>query len=295
MAFNKIVFKTRALSAFIFVLVMAAGLLWNGYSFFILISIIHIGAWWEYFKLIDKIQNKNSHLFTRIGFILMGQALLLWTGSGIFQLHDLHPGENGSLFFSAAGFMLVIAGIIKTKEPQVSSFFYAAFGFLYLSLSCALLISLAGMDQYPDIVVGKWLPTGLLLPGFIIGCMWINDTMAYVTGSLIGKTPLSKISPKKTWEGTTGGILFCGFIAGWVMYKTVDTAYFDPGLLTWFLLAVAAAVLGTLGDLFESKLKRMAAVKDSGNLLPGHGGFLDRFDSLVFATPYLWLLFHFFL
>ena len=128
----------------------------------------------------------------------------------------------------------------------------------------------------------------LLLPCFIVFSIWINDTMAYIVGSFIGKTPFSKISPKKTWEGTIGGIILCvGIIAlaGWYthFYK----------LNTWIVIGAICAIFGTIGDLLESKLKRMAQVKDSGSIMPGHGGFLDRFDSLLIATPFVWLYLYF--
>ena len=110
--------------------------------------------------------------------------------------------------------------------------------------------------------------------------------MAYLVGSFIGKTPFSKISPKKTWEGTAGGAVLCvgvmtliGYYIG--IYK----------MEVWIVIAAIAAIVGTLGDLLESKLKRMAEVKDSGRILPGHGGFLDRFDSLLLATPAVYLYF----
>jgi phosphatidate cytidylyltransferase len=100
---------------------------------------------------------------------------------------------------------------------------------------------------------------------------------------MIGKTPLSPISPKKTWEGTIGGALLAVLVMSLLAYSTgrlpvVHTA----------VVAALAAIAGTFGDLFESKLKRMAGVKDSGNIMPGHGGFLDRFDSLLFAATAAW-------
>ena len=111
--------------------------------------------------------------------------------------------------------------------------------------------------------------------------------MAYVVGSLIGKTPFSKISPKKTWEGTGGGAVLCVIVIGLLGYfisvaKIIAVQH-------WIVIASICAIFGTAGDLLESKIKRMADVKDSGSFMPGHGGFLDRFDSLLVATPFVWL------
>ena len=130
---------------------------------------------------------------------------------------------------------------------------------------------------------------GYTIPVSIIASIWVNDTMAYIVGSVIGKTPLSKVSPKKTWEGTIGGIILCIVLTGFVLPVIIF-----PFKDLYFSLAIAfisaiAAIAGTFGDLLESKLKRMAGVKDSGSLMPGHGGFLDRFDSLLLATPFVWV------
>jgi phosphatidate cytidylyltransferase len=127
--------------------------------------------------------------------------------------------------------------------------------------------------------------------------------MAYIVGSLIGKTPFSKISPKKTWEGTIGGMILAVLVIGFVfplMFTNYDDNDPSKGLLFirtglssevfhWFAIPAIAAIAGTAGDLFESKLKRKANVKDSGHIMPGHGGFLDRFDSLLFAIPFVWI------
>ena len=130
---------------------------------------------------------------------------------------------------------------------------------------------------------GKIFELGYLIPISIVFSVWINDTMAYIVGSIIGKTPLSKISPRKTWEGTIGGILLCvvvmGLLAYWLRLSVTDACF----------IAGIAAIAGTVGDLLESKLKRMANIKDSGQIMPGHGGALDRFDSLLIATPMVWL------
>ena len=108
--------------------------------------------------------------------------------------------------------------------------------------------------------------------------------MAYIVGSMIGKTPLSPISPKKTWEGTVGGIILTIVVISLLAYYTGRLSVIHAAILS-----AIAAISGTFGDLFESKLKRMAGVKDSGSIMPGHGGFLDRFDSLLFAAVFGWL------
>jgi phosphatidate cytidylyltransferase len=125
---------------------------------------------------------------------------------------------------------------------------------------------------------------GWIIPITLMASIWINDTMAYLVGSFIGKTSLSPISPKKTWEGTIGGAILCI-----TLVTLLGHFVFGGEVLDLIVISSIAAIIGTLGDLLESKLKRLAGVKDSGNLMPGHGGFLDRFDSLILATPFVWL------
>ena len=115
--------------------------------------------------------------------------------------------------------------------------------------------------------------------------IWTNDTMAYFVGSQLGRRKLfERISPKKTWEGTIGGGL-CAVLVAWGLSFIIKD-FTQP---QWLVLGMVAAVFGTLGDLVESMLKRSVGVKDSGNLLPGHGGLLDRFDAFIFALPFFWL------
>lgn len=216
MALDSKTFKTRSLTAVVFVMVMLAGLLWNKWTFISLFTIIHFGCWFEFVKILKKI---NPHSYKTLSLI----------------------------------------------------------GLPYITLPITLfLLMRLGNNIYVD---DRQL---LIVPCGIIFSIWINDTMAYIVGSLIGKTPLSKISPKKTWEGTIGGALLCvitialiGNALGYYSYKY------------WIIIATLCAVFGTLGDLLESKLKRMANVKDSGAIMPGHGGFLDRFDSFLVATTFV--------
>jgi len=166
--------------------------------------------------------------------------------------------------------------LLKKIRP-VSYKLLSLFGLFYITLPVVLLLYMrldTRITNNDNLL--KVLPCG------IIFSIWINDTMAYITGSLMGKTPLSKISPKKTWEGTIGGALLCIITIAIIGHAT---GYYH--VKNWIIIASCCAVFGTFGDLLESKLKRMADVKDSGTLMPGHGGFLDRFDSLLIATPFV--------
>lgn len=223
MALNKEVFKTRALTALIFVAVMLVGLFLNGYTFVELFSIIMFGCLYEFAKIIKIIKPKGYRMYLAYALPYIILPLIMFIGLGI----DLSKND------------------IDFKQ----------YSYLF---PCAILFSI-----------------------------WINDTMQYLVGSFIGKTPFSKISPKKTWEGTIGGAILCVVVMGLL-------GYFLPiaqplALIHWVAIAAICAVFGTLGDLLESKIKRLAGVKDSGSFMPGHGGFLDRFDSLLVATPIVWL------
>jgi len=224
MAFDSKTFKTRSLTAIIFVIAMLIGLLWNQWTFVILFSIIHFGCWYEFIKLLKKI----DPLYYKVKSLL---------------------------------------------------------GLLYITLPIVLMIIIRtnNFNGLNDNFL-KIIPCG------IVFSIWINDTMAYIVGSFIGKTPLSSISPKKTREGTIGGIILCVIVITLIGYFTKFYSVVD-----WIFISFLCAVFGTLGDLLESKLKRMANVKDSGTLMPGHGGFLDRFDSVLVAIPFVFVYYFLFI
>lgn len=277
MAFNWQTFKTRTLTAILFVAVMLTGLLWNHWSFFILFSIIHFGCWIEYQKLIGLIDGEYNNItpFHRYAIIIAGWCLMLFATNQYFHIGDIGLHAIGWWVGLIALFILPISELLFTKNINLKNIGYSFLGLLYISLSIALMIDMRNPSD-PD--------KGWIIPILIICSIWINDTMAYIVGSLIGKTPFSKISPKKTWEGTIGGMVLC-IVTVTLVGRALDAA------TTAELIGIStiAAIMGTLGDLLESKLKRMANVKDSGSIMPGHGGFLDRFDSLLVATPFVWL------
>lgn len=284
MAFNVKTFRTRAITAVVFVAVMLTGLLLNQWSFFLLFSIIHFGCWWEYLKLSEKIHNTVYHSYTKLGLMLIGYGLMIWFSGPEYQVSQYGIRENISLPVSAAGFVLLVLGIFQPTAVRLKAFGAAALGLLYISLSWGMMLDMRGKAEI-HLHDGGFVLHPIFLPLSIICIIWVNDTMAYIVGSFLGKTPLTPISPKKTWEGTVGGIVLAILAAGLV------TFLMDPGNLTIHMMVIAAiaAITGTFGDLLESKLKRMAGVKDSGSLMPGHGGFLDRFDSLLLASVFVWL------
>lgn len=292
MAFNWQTFRTRTLTAAVFVAVMLTGLLWNHWSFLILFSIIHFGCWWEYLNLLEKIHQTSFHRYVRIGIMLSGFAVMLWFCTPMYQLNNYSIKNNFSLSISIAGALLLLLGLIKSRQLYPKSFGAAFLGFIYISLSCGLFLDIFSKDFFYDVASSRIDHTGFWIYLWIIAMIWINDTMAYIVGSLIGKTVLSKISPKKTWEGTVGGILLCIIVSGIVAYLW---GRFREVTIHIVIIAAITSIAGTFGDLLESKLKRMAGVKDSGHLMPGHGGFLDRFDSLLLAVPAVWVYVYFFL
>jgi phosphatidate cytidylyltransferase len=287
MAFNWKTFNTRALTALVFVAVMMAGLLLNHWSFFVLFSVIHFGCWWEYFKLTEKNYQTTFHIYTKLGFMLLGYGLMLWFCGDVFQVGSYSLRDNFSMPVSVAGFILTVTGIFKQGPLHLNAFGSALLGIFYISMSWGMMMQLYGVETNNPLLMNER-GYAIYFPLVVIGTMWVNDTMAYIVGSLIGRTPLSKISPKKTWEGTIGGMILAALVIGWLASHYDKVVVFDQSFTWWTLLAAVAAIIGTIGDLLESKLKRMAGVKDSGSLMPGHGGFLDRFDSLLLATPFVW-------
>jgi phosphatidate cytidylyltransferase len=280
MAFNWQTFRTRALTAIVFAVVMLAGLLWNRWSFYILFSIVHFGAWIEYQKLVGKFnpQYNKISLLHRYGIMVGGWCLLLFFTNYGLKISTLTLTDIG--FWAGVIFMVALPLIMLVDSRIVffGNIVYSIVGILYISLPLGLLIELR-MHWSEDVASLSY-----TIPLLIIFSLWINDTMAYIVGSVMGKTPLSKISPKKTWEGTIGGVILTIAAICLIAYYTKRISIVDAGIMSGI-----AAITGTFGDLFESKLKRMAGVKDSGSIMPGHGGFLDRFDSLLFASVFVWL------
>lgn len=264
-------FIQRAITGVIFVGVLVGGILWGPISFSLLFALISALTIHEFGTIVSKQQDVEINKP-----ICMLAGIFLFFG---FAYLGVMPGQTEVLipYLFLIIYLLVSELYLKKKNP-LNNWAYAMMSQIYIALSFAMLNVLAYHSTGTSPYNVQYNP---ILPLSIFIFTWINDTGAYCTGMLFGKHRLfERISPKKSWEGSIGGGIF-SVIAAIVM------AHFFPfmALGIWIGLALTVVVFGTLGDLTESLLKRTLGIKDSGNILPGHGGMLDRFDSTLMAVP----------
>jgi phosphatidate cytidylyltransferase len=281
MALNFSVFRVRALSAIVFVIVMLGGLIWNNWSFFLLFVAIQAGCLFEYQKLLALIfpNYKNISAIHKWGLLVLGVVLMMTLAPNSLGINGVSVKFVGSRIVPFIVGIMILGDIIG-KKVNLQNWAISFFGLVYIPMSLSLFYQLKVFMA--NTFFGDW---GFSIPLLVIATVWVNDTMAYIVGALIGRTPLSSVSPNKTWEGTIAGVILSVLVVTKVMgiWIPIQEKYI-------FLISIVASIMGNFGDLFESKLKRLAGVKDSGTMMPGHGGFLDRFDSILLATPFVWLL-----
>lgn len=263
-------FLQRAITGVIFVAVLVGCILGGPISFTILFALISALTINEFGTIVNR--RENTRMNKPIS-ILAGLFLFL-----CFGYIGVVPGAN-EIFIPYLFLILYlfISELYKKQPNPLNNWAYAMMSQIYIALSFALLNVLAYHSSAAD-SVSQYNP---ILPLSIFIFNWVNDTGAYCTGMLFGKHKLfERISPKKSWEGSIGGAVF-SIIAAIVL------AHFFTFLSTgiWIGLGLTVVVFGTWGDLTESLMKRTLGIKDSGNILPGHGGMLDRFDSTLMAVP----------
>jgi len=268
---------TRAGAGIIYILVILLGILGGRYSFLAVFGIILAMGLFEFYRMVEK---DTSHAISKIFNISHG--LLLFVSVYLFL--------EGITFIALPVFILTYllilfaSAILIRRQDILHGIIYSVFGQMYITMPLSLLMVLSYSYQH-NMTSGvyDWSP---LLALFVF--IWVNDTAAYFIGSLIGKHKLIlHISPKKSVEGFIAGIFF-------TMLSSLLFARFFPEFssLHWMGFALVVALFGTVGDLFESLIKRTCSVKDAGTLIPGHGGIMDRIDSLLVAIPaaYLYLI-----
>jgi phosphatidate cytidylyltransferase len=254
----------RAITGAIFVAVIVGAILWSPYSFAVVFAVIAALMLAEFYHLMNRYQGVEIALAPQIA-----GGVILFLGMSTVVM-GLMP-QAILLLYLAYLMTVFIAELYGKRKQPIRNWAYIIMGQVYIVLPLSLLCLVGFRNEVYE-------PT--LLLGLFIS-IWLNDTGAYLVGSRIGKHRLfPRISPKKSWEGFWGGICFA-MIGGFLLSR------FSTALTTaeWIAFGAFVAVFSTWGDLTESLIKRTIEVKDSGTMLPGHGGMLDRFDSVLLACP----------
>lgn len=261
----------RSITGILFVIVLAGAVMLSAWSFLILLFIIICLGLWEFYTLVEK----TGHEPQKIIGLLLGLSLYK-----AFVLHSYAAYNHLAIIPLAAllplCFGLFIIELYRKKTNPFGNIAFTLLGVIYVALPFSLL-AMIGFDSTTNYTPNKIM--GILL------VLWSSDTGAYLSGRAFGKHKLfERISPQKTWEGAVGG----GVLA--IIAAYIVSIYFtELTVVNWLVIAVIIIVAGNLGDLIESLFKRSVNVKDSGAILPGHGGVLDRFDSLLLSSPFIFI------
>ena len=282
----------RTISGAVYIALLVTSILFSTESFIILFGIFLVIATYEFSNLV-KINKYFAILFVSLFYTTVSLISFyrIETESYISKLlkENILITVNTDNLFSV---LLIITLLVSIKcivflfddtqiISKISKYIYLI-GYIMLPFLFIIKISFGIKDYNPKIIIGL----------FIL--IWTNDTFAYLVGKSIGKHKLfERISPKKTIEGFLGGVVFAAF-AGFLiskLYIQPNPEFSSKSILIWMIIALIVSIFGTIGDLIESKFKRIAGVKDSGSIMPGHGGVLDRLDSVIFVAPVIYLFY----
>ena len=258
----------RTLTGIVYVAALVGGILGGVYSYATLFSVIVGLCLWEFYGLVNTNKQVNVSRYINVCggiYLFLATFFFIWNENIGFSVYLPY------LFYLL---IIFICELYRKKENPLLNWAYSFLGQIYIALPLSLLNRIAFLPSESGM---KYVPF-LLLSLFVF--IWINDTGAYLVGSSCGKHRLfERISPKKSWEGFLGGMILSALSA-----LVFAHFYSEISCLHWIGLAILVVIFATFGDLTESLIKRTLKVKDSGNVLPGHGGFLDRLDSLLFAV-----------
>ncbi|MBA4135099.1 MAG: phosphatidate cytidylyltransferase [Flavobacterium sp.] len=255
---------TRALSGAVYVLLLIGATLYSPYSFLLLFGVLLLFSVGEFCKLVG-LKPVFPLLLATLGYILFNLDNTVKTNEILLLIAALLVSIRSLVFLFEK----------KNRFLDKQSKYVFLIGYLIIPIIIFTKIPFISNSYHPEIIIA------------ILILIWTNDTFAYLVGITMGKTKLfERISPKKTIEGFSGGLVFA-MIAGVLLAQF----YLQESIIRWIIIALLVTTFGTLGDLIESKFKRLAGVKDSGNIMPGHGGFLDRLDSIIFVAPFVYLFY----
>jgi len=256
----------RIISALIGGAIIILSLLWSKWGFFVVFLSISCLTMWEFYRLM-RLQS-----YVPIRFLGVFIGGLLFLGAFLIETGTLSSKYYMALF-PLASFVFLIKLYKKSDVHPFINIALFYLGIIYVAVPFALtnfLVFNDGIYSY-EIILG------------LLFLTWANDIGAYFTGILFGKTKLfERISPKKSWEGSIGGAITAVLIS-----ILIGTYFSGLNRIEWISVAIIVVIVGTYGDLVESHFKRSIQIKDSGTTIPGHGGFLDRFDSLLIAVPFV--------
>nr|WP_294778428.1 phosphatidate cytidylyltransferase [uncultured Flavobacterium sp.] len=255
---------TRALSGAVYVLLLVGATLYSPHSFLLLFGILLLFSVVEFCKLVS-LKPILPLVIATIGYVLFNLNNTVKTNEILLLIAALLVSIRSLLFLFEK----------KDRFLDTQAKYVFLIGYLIIPIIIFTKIPFINNQYFPEIIIS------------ILVIIWANDTFAYLVGITMGKNKLfERISPKKTIEGFVGGVIFA-VVAGILLAHF----YLDQDLIKWIIIAMIVSAFGTLGDLIESKFKRIAGVKDSGNIMPGHGGFLDRLDSIIFVAPFVYLFY----
>ena len=265
-------FITRTITGVLFVAVLV-GCFLNATAMIVLFALITGLTLWEYSGLVNQWDDIQVNRFISV---VAGVYLFLAMAGYCIGM------AGGSVFipYLITVLYLIISELFTKAPNPINNWAYTMLGQMYIALPFSTINILAFQTQTSQEVGYNY-----LLPLSIFIFLWVNDTGAYCSGSLFGKHKLfPRVSPGKSWEGSIGGAILVVVAAAIIGYLTADDAN-SISIPIWIGLGLVVVIFGTLGDLVESLFKRTLGIKDSGNILPGHGGMLDRFDSSLMAIP----------
>ena len=264
----------RTASGVVMLLIFVGALVWSKWSAGALFAVILIGGLFEFYRLCRKkgVQPMSSvGIATSLAIFALAFAVFMQWGSPATE-------TTARIVLGALLYIMLIVPttfvceLWRKSATPIANIATTFMGIIYVALPMAMLLYI------PQMLVGKWSAWAMLA---FVSIIWINDICAYLVGVSIGKHRLcERISPKKSWEGFFGGL------AGAIGFAVLFGHLLGGNLVVWGGLGLVVALAGVAGDLIESLIKREVDVKDSGTMMPGHGGFLDRFDALFIATPF---------
>jgi phosphatidate cytidylyltransferase len=257
----------RSLSGAVYVSAIIASLFLSEWFFAAICLLFNVLALAEFQKFNSSFKKVNLWLLTGSVFFFI-----------IFHLGFIGLIESKWIFLSVILPLIVLSASLYKKDVDIfKSLFFDLTGYIYITIPLIILnyLNINLQEQYSAVVL------------LVFVLIWANDTFAYLSGMMLGKHKLfERITPKKTWEGFFGGMI-ATILLSWFLFKFSGF----ESLILWLVLGAVVSAVSVFGDFVESMFKRVAGLKDSGNIIPGHGGILDRIDSLLFVFPVVFVYF----